>query len=405
MSYQKIWRNSDFRFVFTASLFSHLGSGVSGVAFPWLAALLTRDPLLIGVVAMAPQVPWLLFALPVGVWTDRLDHKRTVVWSDLAMAALVAAVLILAVRAEPASWAVLSLAALAFLTGSVEVLRDNTAQTILPDVVEPDALEAANASLQSSEKLTGQFIGPPLSGALIAGSIALPFGFHALMLLLSAAFLTKIRVLSRAVQTRAEFWPALREGLRWLWAHPVLRRLGLVLGLFNFLYEVIWSVMVLYAQDSLHLNAAQYGVLLSVLALGGLLGAMSSTWLLARLGPRRGLLLSVFGFCLATAALIFTQTPWIAAAALFGEAYTGMLWNVVTVSYRQRHIPAPLLGRVNAVYRFLGWGPRPLGSFCGGALVALGAPLGPFALHLPFVAATLGGILLLAYCARYLRLD
>jgi MFS family permease len=185
----------------------------------------------------------------------------------------------------------------------------------------------------------------------------------------------------------------------------VLRRLGFVLGLFNFFYEVIWSVMVLYAQDSLHLNAAQYGLLLSVLALGGLLGGLTSAWLLGKLGPRRGLLLSVFGFCLATSVLIFTETPWIAGAALFGEAFTGMLWNVVTVSYRQRHIPAPLLGRVNAVYRFLGWGPRPFGSLFGGALVAIGAPLGAFALHLPFVFATLGGVLMLAYCARSLHLD
>ncbi len=409
MSREPLWRKQNFRLVFAASVFSHLGTGVCGVAFPWFATLLTRDPLLIGMVAMAPQLPWLFFALPAGVWTDRLDHRRTIVRADLVMAALMVAVVALALWATPGLAAVLALAALAFAVGSVEVLRDNTAQTILPDVVEPAALEPANAALQSSEKLTGQFIGPPLSGAMIAASIALPFAFHALMLILSALFLTRIRVRPRveshAATPPAAFWTALAEGVTWLWAHLVLRRLGLVLGLFNFLYEVIWSVMVLYAQDSLHLNAAQYGALLSVLALGGLLGAMCATWLLNRLGPRRGLLLSLLGFCLATAVLIFTETPWIAGAALFAEAFTGMLWNVVTVSYRQRHIPAPLFGRVNAVYRFLGWGPRPFGSLLGGGLVGMGAVMGPFALHLPFVFATLGGVLVLAYCALYLNLD
>ena len=398
-------RNRNFRLVLGAAVFSHLGTGVYGVAFPWFATLLTRDPFLIGVVAMAPQLPWLFFALPAGVWTDRLDHRKTIVWANLLMAAMTLAVVALALWGTPGLTAVLILAAIAFATGTVEVLRDNTAQTLLPDVVEPTALEAANSALQSGEKLTAQFIGPPLAGMLIAGSIALPFGFQMAMLALSAALLAQSRVQARAKARPAPFWPALREGLRWLWANPVLRRLGLVLGLFNFLYEVIWSVMVLFAQDVLHLSAAGYGALLSTLALGGLLGGVAAPWLLQRLGARQGLLLSVLGFCLATSALVFTNNPWVAGAALFGDAFTGMIWNVVTVSYRQRHIPAPLLGRVNAVYRFIGWGPRPFGSLLGGGLVAVAAPLGGVALHVPFAVATLGGMALLAYCAQSLRLE
>lgn len=398
-------RNRNFRLVLGAAVFSHLGTGVYGVAFPWFATLLTRDPFLIGVVAMAPQLPWLFFALPAGVWTDRLDHRKTIVWANLLMAAMTLAVVALALWGTPGLTAVLILAAIAFATGTVEVLRDNTAQTLLPDVVEPTALEAANSALQSGEKLTAQFIGPPLAGMLIAGSIALPFGFQMAMLALSAALLAQSRVQARAKARPAPFWPALREGLRWLWANPVLRRLGLVLGLFNFLYEVIWSVMVLFAQDVLHLSAAGYGALLSTLALGGLLGGVAAPWLLQRLGARQGLLLSVLGFCLATSALVFTNNPWVAGAALFGDAFTGMIWNVVTVSYRQRHIPAPLLGRVNAVYRFIGWGPRPFGSLLGGGLVAVAAPLGGVALHVPFAVATLGGMALLAYCAHSLRLE
>jgi Na+/melibiose symporter-like transporter len=271
--------------------------------------------------------------------------------------------------------------------------------------VPPEALERANSALQSSENLAGQFIGPPLAGTMIAGSIAVPFGFYAVMLAASAALMTLPAVRHRARATPAAFLPQLREGLRWLWGHLALRRLGFALGAYNFLYQVVWGVMVLYAQDSLHLNAVAYGALLSALAVGGLAGGLAAPAVLNRLGARRGLLLSVTGFCLSTAVLIVTEDPWIAGVALFGDAFTSMTWNVATVSYRQRHIPAPLLGRVNAVYRFLGSGPRPFGSLLGGALVALGAPLGPAALHLPFLAATLGGAALLAYSARFLHLD
>ena len=135
MSHEPLWRNPSFRFVFGASLFSHLGTGVYGVAFPWFATLLTRNPLLIGLVAMAPQLPWVVFALPVGVWTDRLDHRATLVRANLVLAVMTLAVVGLALWATPGLAAVLALAAIAFLIGSVEVLRDNTAQTILPELV------------------------------------------------------------------------------------------------------------------------------------------------------------------------------------------------------------------------------------------------------------------------------
>lgn len=405
MSYSELVQNRSFRRVFAASFFSHLGTGVFSVAFPWFATMLTRNPLLIGLVAMAPQLPWLFFALPAGVWTDRLDHRRTIILANLGMALATLAIVMLALWTAPGLAPVLVLAGIAFLMGAIEVLRDNTAQTLLPDVVEPATLEAANAALQSSETLTAQFIGPPLAGAMIAASIALPFGFHAAMLAGSGAMMALAVVRPRERAVAQPFWPALRDGMAWLWRHPTLRRLGLVLGAYNFLSQLIWAVMVLYAQDALHLNAVGYGALLSALAVGGIAGGLTAPWLLMRLGPRLGLLLPIAGFCLSTAVLIFTENPWLAGLALWGDAFTSMTWNVATVSYRQRHIPAPLLGRVNAVYRFLGWGPRPFGSLLGGALVAVAAPLGPMALHLPFLAATLGGILMLAYAARFLHLD
>lgn len=405
MTRTSLWRNWNFRYFLGASAFAQLGSGLFAVAFPWLATLLTRDPILIGMVGMAPILPWLLFALPAGVMTDRLDHRKAIIWTNLARAALTLVTLALALLAGPGLAAVWALAALAFLQGTVEVLRDNTGQTILPEVVEKPQLEDANAALQTSYTLMDQFIGPPLAGAMIAMSIALPFGFEAVALAGSAGLMTLVAVQSHDRGPVRPFWPEMREGLGWLWSNGTLRRLGLVLGAYNFLYQLTWSVMVLYAQDSLHLTSFGYGALLSALAFGGLLGGLAAPWILRRAGVRRGLLLSVLGFCLSTAVLIFTDNAWIAAAALFGDAFTGMTWNVATVSYRQRHIPKNLLGRVNSAYRLLGNGSRPFASLLGGVLVAWGAPLGPVALHLPFALATLGGAALLIYCARSLHLD
>jgi len=276
MSEQTLWQSRDFRLFIGSSAFAQLAYGINAVAFPWLATLLTRDPVLIGIVVMAPILPWLFFGLPAGVLTDRLDHRRAIIWTNLIRSVLILGTLRLALTATPGEGAVWVLAALAFAQGTVEVLRDNTSQTILPQVVDKRQLEAANAVLMTSENLMSQFLGPPLAGAMIAVSIALPFGVEAGALVGSAAMVALMATRAAERPARHPFWPAMREGLAWLWGHLALRRLGLVLGAYNFLFQLIWSVMVLYAQDSLRLGSFGYGVLLSALALGGLVGGVAA---------------------------------------------------------------------------------------------------------------------------------
>ncbi len=96
----------------------------------------------------------------------------------------------------------------------------------------------------------------------------------------------------------------------------------------------------------------------------------------------------------------------VSGAALTLEAFTALLWNIATVSYRQRHIPPQLLGRVNAAYRFCGTGPSALGSLAGGLVVTLGASLGPVAaLQLPYAISLGGATVILILVALFLRLD
>ncbi len=370
-------------------------------------SLLTRDPLLIGFVATVFQLPWLLFALPFGVLTDRLDHRPTIVASDGVRAGLTLLVAALALVVLAGTPAVLGLALIAFLRGTAEVLRDNTAQTLSPSpsIIDKSGLEMANAAMWSANEVAGRFFALPLAGVLFSLGIALAFGFDAAMLAAAALLIGLLTVLRVAPRSEQVFWPALKEGVGWLSAHGQLRRRAMVLGAYNFLSAMIWSVMVLYAQDILRLNAVGYGALLSALAAGGLGGSLAAPWIIRRVGPSQGLLLSISGFILSSAVLILTTNPWIAGVALMGDACTGMIWNIITVSYRQRHIPSELSGRVNAAYRFVGSGTLPLGSLAGGALVAVAARLGSFALHLPFVAATLGAAMMLIYAALRLRLD
>ncbi|MGL4234941.1 MFS transporter [Tabrizicola sp.] len=397
-------RNRNYRLLFTAGALTNLGDGLIVLALPWLATLMTRDPVAIAAVAASARLPWLLFALPAGVIIDRTDRRKLIARADLMRAGIVFAIMMLAL-ADPVPGAVWVLAGLAFLLGSAEVLRDNAAQTILPAIVASDDLEAANGQMWSAEQLTGQFIGPPLAGILIGAGIALPFGLDAAALVLAAGLVWLI-TLPPQLQRSARFWPALVEGVSWMRRDAPLLRLAVVLGLVNFLYMMAFTITVLFAQEVLGLTAAQHGILLSVAAVGAVVGSLGAPAVVARIGAQASLFVSLAVWGLTYAIIGLASSALVVGAAMFSLMAGAMLWNVITVSWRQRRIPAELLGRVNSIYRFFGWGSMPLGALAGGIVVSLlQDDIGrEAALRAPFLLAAAGSAVLLVYALFKLRL-
>jgi len=397
-------RNRNYRLLFSAGGMTNLGDGLIVLALPWLAALMTRDAVAIAAVAAAGRLPWLLFALPAGVIIDRSDQRKLIARADLLRAAIVFAIFLLAVS-DPIADAIWLVAGLAFLLGSAEVLRDNAAQTILPAIVAEEDLEAANGQLWSTEQLTGQFIGPPLAGVLIASGIGLPFGIDVAMLVLAACLVWLIN-LPAQVRVQKSFGKALLEGIAFMRADRVLLRLAIVLGVANFLATATFTVQVLFAQDVLSLSAFAYGTVLSVAALGAITGSLLAPRLTKAIGLHPCLLLSIAGWAVGYFVIGVSSSGILMALALFGVMASAMLWNVITVSWRQRRIPTELLGRVNSIYRFFGWGSMPLGALAGGFVVSLLEDgLGrEAALCTPFLLAAACCVLLLVYAVFRLRL-
>ena len=405
------WSLHNFRLLFSASAVSNLGDGVSALAFPWLATLITRDPMLIAIVAFATRLPWLLFSIPAGVWTDRVDRRRLMVQADLFRMLLTFGIvaMILSVPSFPPDQGQLLIAGLcvvAFLLGSAEVVRDNAAQTILPSIVPKDALEQANGQLWSVEQIMGSFVGPPLAGLLIAYAVPAPFALDAASFALAAGLVWFMVVTPRAPRIRRSAWAEAREGITWLRDHKTILQLAILLGLMNALAIMTVTILVLFSQEILGLSAAGHGLLLTAGAAGGVAGGLICPRIAARIGHTQALIVAVAIMALCFAIIWQANSTWIVALALFFEMFAGLLWNVVTVSYRQRLIPDDLLGRVNSLYRFFGWGMMPIGALLGGWIVTIAAPdIGrEAALRLPFLlaAAGMGGIWI--YCAARLRL-
>lgn len=405
------WSIRNFRLLFSASAVSNLGDGVSALAFPWLATLITRDPMLIAAVAFATRLPWLLFSIPAGVWTDRVDRRRLMVQADLFRMLLTFGIvaMILSVPSFPPDQGGLFIAGLcgvAFLLGAAEVVRDNAAQTVLPSVVPKEALEQANSQLWSIEQIMGSFVGPPLAGLLIAFAVPAPFALDALSFVLAAGLVWCMALTPRAAPVRRSVWVEAQEGISWLRGHRTILQLAVILGLMNALSLMTITVLILYSQEILGLGAAGHGLLLTAGAAGGVLGGLICPHIAARIGQRRALVLSVAMMALCFVAIWLATAIWVVALALFFEMLAALLWNVVTVSYRQRLIPDDLLGRVNSLYRFFGWGMMPFGALIGGAIVTIAAPdIGrEAAFRLPFLVAACGMGTLWIYCAARLRL-
>ncbi|MEO1537754.1 MAG: MFS transporter [Pseudomonadota bacterium] len=409
-------KNPNYVRLIGASGATNLADGIASVAFPWLATLLTRDPFLIGLVAFAGRFPWLLLAVPAGVITDRSDRRNLIVRADVFRVLLTFGVvgLILTLpnnvevmpEFDKALPYVLALSGLAFLLGCAEVVRDNAAQTLMPSVVPPDDLERANGRLWTVETVVGRFVGPPLAGFLIALALPAPFLLDAVAFGFAAFLVWCIALPPRIAPPRRSWRVETMEGLRWLWERPVLRRLALSLGVINGLASLAATILVLVAQERLGLSATGFGLLLTAGAAGGVAGGLLCPAIVARLGAQRSLTLSL-GIIPFPFLAMMAPDALIVGAALFLQTFVGTLWNVVTVSYRQRTIPDDLLGRVNSVYRFFGWGTMSLGALFGGIVVGTGQQFldRDVALQVPFIFAFVGTGALFIWGARRLKIE
>ena len=415
-SYWKLW---------SATTVSNLGDGIVSIAYPWLASAVTRSPLLIALSAVVSRLPWLIFTLHAGVITDRFNRKRIIVAMDSARGLLTIAVgffVYLERDSLPSLNELTSLTDLetnytlysvilitAFLFGLAEVLRDNSAQTLMPAVVEDKDLEKANGRMWSAESLTNSFIGPPLGSFMIAIAIFLPFFVDAVTFFIAAALIASMKptVKSFAPEAKSEpinFKAEIKEGFSWLWSHTLLRPMAIILGLINGIAALTGAVFILFAQEVLDTTVFIFAVLGTAAAVGGILGGLLGPKVSEKIGSGRSLALALFAMPLCTLLIGFTsqwQVVWLLVAV---STFTGVLWNVVTVSLRQSLIPSNLLGRVNSVYRFFAWGTIPIGTLLGGGLVS--ALEGPFGREMAFrsvyfVGATLGFLLFL-YAIRVL---
>ena len=412
-SYWKLW---------TATAISNLGDGVSMVAYPWLASAVTRSPILIAAAGFASRLPWLIFTLHAGVLTDRFDRRKLIVAMDFMRGLLtvfVGLVVFFNKDSFPAldelttitnletNWPIyFTLLITAFLFGLAEVLRDNSAQTLMPSVVDKENLEKANGRMWSAESLTNSFIGPPLGSLLIGIAIFIPFFFDAVSFFFAVALIASLKGTFKPVaddkpREKINFKAEIKEGYAWLWAHPLLRPMAIILGSMNGLGTMVGATFILFAQEVLETSVFTFALLGTAGAVGGTVGGLLAPKISAKLGSGRSLAMTLAAAPIGSLIIALTTTWQVVWVVVVFETFFAVLWNTITVSLRQSIIPTHLLGRVNSVYRFFAWGSIPIGMFVGGGLVsALTLVISrENALRAPYLFGVVLGLLLWALAA------
>jgi len=371
-----------------AAAVANIGDGAFAAAVPLLTVTITHDPRLVSIVSAATYLPWLLLSLPAGAVVDRRDRVSLMWRSQATQAVIVGIVAALAAGGEAS---IPVLAVMAFGLGACEVVFGNASHAILPDIVPKSLLHKANGNQYTVTTVGQMFIGPPVGSLLFTIAIALPFGVDAGSFVLSAALLATLPRRPRAQTEHPPIWTAIADGLRWLTGHRLLRTLALLLGVNNFCFQLGNVTLVLLATQTLHLSARGYGLLLAGGAIGSVLGGLVNARIVARIGALPALLTALVANVFIFEGIGVSPNAIVLGALLALNGFATTLWNIVTVSLRQQIVPAEFLGRVNSVYRMLGWGLSPLGALTGG-LVAH-----EFGLRVAYpIAGALRGIALLA---------
>ncbi|HZC29033.1 MAG TPA: MFS transporter [Gaiellaceae bacterium] len=367
-------RHRDFRLLWSGMCVSLMGDGIFLVAMAWQVYTLSNAPSALAMVGIAMTVPTIVFLLLGGVVSDRLDRRRVMLAADLARGVAVAVLALLSVTGALALWHVVALVA---VYGAGAAFFGPAFDAIVPDVLPASELAQANSLDQFVRPIALRLAGPALGGALISAIGAGPaFAFDAASFAISVLALVTMR--SRAPQRtgeRVSVGADIRTGLRyvrrhvWLWATFAAAAVAYLL--FMGPAEVLLPYIV---KNDLHRGAAELGI---VFAAGGLGSVVCAIAIGQRGLPRRDITFMYAAWTLATVAVAgygLANAVWQLMLASFAFNALETAGTIVWATAKQRHVPAPLLGRVSSLDWLISIGLLPLSfALTGPVSAAIGA--------------------------------
>jgi predicted MFS family arabinose efflux permease len=317
-----------------------------------------------GLLQTALTLPFILFAIPAGLLTDRIARRKLMAGAEALRAAALFSILLLIWL----GWLTLPLLALlGFVAVCGTVAYSVAAPALVPSLVTPELLPAANARIELARTVAFAS-GPALGGVLVGWVGAAPaFGVAAALSVIAVVLLAGLYEPERAPAPRRHPLQDIKEGASFVLHHALLRPVFITQFIFNTGSFLVLAVFVPYAVRRLGLSATGVGTTLAMYGVGMVVGALAATRVMKRLAFGTVIGLGpVAGFAAAGVMALTTivPSPALAALSFFLLGVGPILWVISTTTLRQSVTPPRLLGRVSAI-NILSYGARPLGSALG----------------------------------------
>lgn len=360
----------NYRLYFSGQFLSQIGTWLQSAAMAWLVLELTHSAFAVGVLTFCQFGPYLVLGLLGGALSDRLDHRKILIITQVALAICSAIMAVLTLLQVVTVWEACVVAA---MRGVILVMNNPSRQAFIFQMVGRDELSNAIA-LNSSVANATRIIGPGLGGLLIAAfGVGICFSIDALSYVAVVVAMLAMHVdelLPGEHRGKPSLWRGVSEGLVYVFQNASIW-VALVMFLFICTASINFNVLLpLIASNTLHAGAQIYGLLTACFGAGALIGALIS----ASVGRARWsiLLLGALGFgacevVLALQSSVVGATLLLVATGVFYTVYTSNTNTIVQLA-----APGYLQGRVAGLYSYIFSGSNAPGSLLAGGLADVG---------------------------------
>jgi MFS family permease len=362
--------STDFRRLWAAHLISSLGTGVTALAIPLVAAItLGASPVAVGILVAVTAIPHVLFSLVAGALVDRAPQRAILVLTDFGRAiclGLVPVLGVLGLLSMPILYCVV------FLVQMQTVLNDLASTSVVPKVLPPAKLAAGNSAISLNESVAW-IAGSGFGGGLVqlVGAAA-AVGVDAVSYVFSGGLLLFLRspdLVAARVSGRRGVLRDIKSGLDYVLKDRVLVALVLSSGIGAFAVAMRDASFVLALVRELHFSALLIGLLAAVGGVGGIIGGLVADWVTTRFGFGRSVIVSI---ATSAVAIVLLAAPFgvmpavVVGVGEFVGGVSAVVYRIGQLTMRQQAAPREMLGRVNAARRFLVYALMPLGALVGG---------------------------------------
>ncbi|KAA0965924.1 MFS transporter [Sporosarcina sp. ANT_H38] len=362
---QALWKNKNFMLIWGGSIISSFGYQMYIIAIPLLIYDLSRSALAMSMMRAIEFFPNIFIGMLAGVFVDRVNRKRMMQWTSLIQAMSMVGMIVLLFSGQLVLW---HLYILGFILSSAGYTFGNAHHAVLPQIVMKEQLTSANAKLSFVSTFI-QTIGPGLAGALlVAFSYTSTLAVYMLCLIILFMCVSVFQPPATIVMERKKttIVQDIKEGIDELFRNKTLLTPTITVLFMNFASSLVIGVLVFYVTDQLGATAQQVGLMYTISAIGGIVGAAVISHIRKKFG--RG---NIYTFCLlfdvaGMACLIFAQTWWAIGMALAIRTFSTTISNIVYFTIRQEFTPNHLLGRVAGTSSMLMKLTLPFGLFIAG---------------------------------------